>query len=1170
MKNVSLYNKIFFIFILSSIISIGAIFWYGFQSTSKSYISSAYEMSYRYPATLEAAIEDQLSHVPKDVMFITDFYALQKFLIWRSLGEEGKAKKWKTIFLDATSDFLRTSQDYYQTRVIDLEGNEIINIKYIATTGKTIVTNDLNLQNKKNSDYFQEAKKLQEGEFSVSSMNLNVEHGKIEEPYIPVLRFATPIMGTNNEVVAIYVVNYYAKKLLDMIEKEYLENNEHAMEYYLIDTQGNYLYHTDKLKQWGKQLQNGFNFNKEHFSIEKYAKGKEHGSFSLNEKIYSFHEVHPLAKHSDRHWYIISSAQEDVALASLEEFTNIFIMITCLIIFLNFFLIRAFIKNFTTPLEIVSEQLLALSFGEIKKEKINYSANDEIANIVKSTQKVINSIEKVIQQADAVASGEVDIKLELLGRNDSLGIAINKMVQRLQEIESLAENLSVGNYDTNIVASSSKDKLGLALLGMISYLKSVTKIAENIAQGQINIDYKSLSSEDRLGIAMLKMVSYLKTILSHANAISREDFSKVLHVKSDNDQLGVALVTMTNILSNTYINNKDEMFFNEGIGEFGDKLAGLDDKDTICEVALGAICRYTQAVSGVVYLYNADTLEFNNSFAYEMTQKQKRSIKLGEGMIGQVGLDQKFMLLKDIANDTYEIQTATTSSQAKEVFLFPLVHESVLHGVVEILSTTKFTKIKIDYLLKIAGMFAISIHTTRQSLQIKVLLEKSQRAFEELQEQSEELQESNVQMEEYQQQLTQQTHELEEKNKMLEKSKEEINQRADDLEKASRYKSEFLANMSHELRTPLNSIILLSKLLSKNQNDTLGEKDIEKSLVINKAGNELLLLINDILDLSKIESGHMELHNTVVFSGDIIDDAKGMFCEIAQEKKLDFVLQDNLNASFISDKMKLEQVLKNLLSNALKFTKEGKVSFEIKKDKDDILFLISDTGIGIAPEKAELIFEPFKQVDGSISREFGGTGLGLSISKTIINLMNGEINVVSELKKGSSFIVRIPFLAYEEQNQDAEAPKELMCPSKRKAFILQEQEPENSDMLRNKNILVVDDDSKNIFTMTSTLENLGAEVFSAFNGLEAMELLREQKVTIDLILMDLMMPVMDGVTAIKTIRSDEAFKEIPIIVVSAKNMPKDKEECLDAGANDYLTKPLQNNTLVAMLKAWIG
>jgi len=1003
-------------------------------------------------------------------------------------------------------------------------------------------------------------------------MNLNKEHGKIEEPYIPVVRFATPIMGTNNEVIAVYVVNYYAKKLLDMIEKENLENKKYGMQYYLIDAEGNYLFHQDKLKRWGKELQNGFNFNKEHFSIEKYTSENEHGSFSLNGKIYSFHEVYPLAEYSDRYWYIISSVEEEVALVELEEFKYIFIMITCLLILFNFFLIRAFIKNFTTPLESVSEQLLALSFGEIKKEKINYSSNDEIGKIVSSTQEVISSIEKVIQQANAVASGEVDRELELLGENDSLGIAINKMVQRLQEIEFLAQNLSVGNYDTNIVAKSSKDKLGRALLDMISYLESVTKIAENIAQGQLNIDYKAVSNEDRLGIAMLKMVSYLKTILKHANAISREDFSQVLHVKSHNDQLGSAIVTMTNILSNTYIKNKDEIYFNEGIGEFGDKVAGLDDKNTICEVALATICRYTQAVSGVLYLYNDknNTLEFNNSFAYKMGKKQKRSVELGESVIGQVGLDQKFMLLKDIKNDDYEIQTATTLSKAKEVFLFPLVHESILHGVVEVLSTTKFTKIKIDYLLKTAGMFAISIYTITQSLQIKVLLEKSQRAFEELQEQSEELQESNVQMEEQQQQLTQQSCELQEKNKILAKTKEEINQRAIDLEKASKYKSEFLANMSHELRTPLNSIILLSKLLSKNQSDTLDEKDIEKSLVINKAGNELLLLINDILDLSKIESGNMELDNSVVFSGDIINDLKGTFYEVAQEKKLNFVLQDNFNSSFISDKTKLEQVLKNLLSNALKFTKQGKVSLEIKKDKHDVLFIISDTGIGIAAEKTESIFEPFKQVDGSISREYGGTGLGLSISKTIINLMNGKIDVVSELKKGSSFIVTIPLLTYKQQKQDTEISKELMCQSKRKAFILQEQEPVDLDILSNKNILIVDDDSKNIFTITSTLENLGAEVFSAFNGLEAIELLQEKNVTVDLILMDLMMPIMDGITAIKTIKSDEAFKEIPIIVISAKAMPKDKENCLDAGADDYLTKPLQDNTLVAMLKAWIS
>jgi tubulin-specific chaperone A len=277
-------------------------------------------------------------------------------------------------------------------------------------------------------------------------------------------------------------------------------------------------------------------------------------------------------------------------------------------------------------------------------------------------------------------------------------------------------------------------------------------------------------------------------------------------------------------------------------------------------------------------------------------------------------------------------------------------------------------------------------------------------------------------MEEQQQQLTLQSIELIEKNENLQKAKEEIDQRAQDLEKASKYKNEFLANMSHELRTPLNSIILLSKLLSQNQEKTLSQNEIEKSIVINRAGNDLLLLINDILDLSKVESGSMELLNERVHSSEILSDLRGLFGAIAEDKNLEFIVNDKFNAEFTIDKVKLSQVLKNLLSNAFKFTKKGSVTVDVNSTKENIIFKVTDTGIGIPNDKKETIFEAFKQVDGSISREFGGTGLGLSISKTMVQFLGGTIDIQSELGVGASFIVTLPLLQAQKIPHAKEIP----------------------------------------------------------------------------------------------------------------------------------------------------
>ncbi|MDQ7061472.1 MAG: ATP-binding protein [Sulfurimonas sp.] len=993
-------------------------------------------------------------------------------------------------------------------------------------------------------------------------MNLNVEQGAIEKPFVPVIRYSTPIIGADGKAIAVFVLNIYAQTILDTIEAKSQEDNEKGMRYFLINKKGDYLYHKQKSKLWKDQLHHSASFNEEYFNAKTYFKDENSGSLVLNGSIYSFHKVHPLAQHHQEYWYIVSSVDEKIALTRLDEFKSMFMIVLLLVVLLSFFIVRFFILKITDPLSLVTAQLRALSHGEIQKENIQYASNDEIGKIIKSTSTVVNAIEKTIHQANLVASGDLSREVKLLSENDTLGIAINSMTTRLREIEALAINLSQGNYESHIVAKSSDDKLGLALLDMIEYLEAITKLAESIAKGEIDISYKAVGHEDRLGIAMLKMISYLKTILNQANAITKEDFSQTIKAKSKDDELAIAMVSMTEMLSNNSTRNKEELYFNEGIGLFTDKLIGVGEQEALCKISISTLSRYVDGCSGLIYLYDKkkNALAFMASFALDGDVSSL--VELGEKILGQVGLEKEPLLIEDIQNDKRE----TTS-----VFTFPLVHEGVLFGVVEIVSYSKFTKIHIDYLLKAAGLLATSLHLSEQNTQIKTLLEKSQAAYEELQTQSEELQESNIQMEEQQQQLTLQSSELRGKNETLALAKEEIDKRAEELEKASQYKSEFLANMSHELRTPLNSIILLSKLLSKNQDENLNKKDIEKANVINKSGNDLLFLINDILDLTKIESGNMELDITKVYSCDIIEEMQGLFGSLAEEKGIDFVLEDTFNQDFLSDRSKLLQVTKNLLSNAIKFTKEGSVSFSLEKKEENLVIIVKDTGIGIAGDKLGTIFEAFKQVDGSISRDFGGTGLGLSISKTIVALMDGNICVESELGVGTSFIVTLPFEQLQVNEESATKEDEQLKEQSISAILNNHQEYDSSfsNELMGKNILIVDDDSRNIFTLTSTLELTGAEVYSAFNGQEALDMLSSEDSKIDLILMDIMMPVMDGLVAIQNIKSNESYKNIPIIAITAKTMPQDKQECLDAGADEYLAKPIEQNALFAMIKAWI-
>jgi len=1175
---ISVKNKIFSLFIIVMLFMVTAVGWFGFKSAKDSYINSALSINNGKAKAFVNEMKGLLGTISEDILYNADFYALEKLLIWEDLKDERKIRVWKNVYISSLKDYILSKKLYYQVRILDTDGNEKILLKYDKETDTIIETPSDRLQNKSQRQYFKEAMKLKKGEFYISEMSLNIENGMIEKPFVPVVRYSTPLINENREIKGVLVLNFNASYILEEIENIKRKDKE-AQHFYLLNENGYYLFAEDKEKRWGFQLGTGYNFKQDYKSIMKRFKNKEHITFIEDDKIFSMNKIYPnKIKSPYRFWYFISEIDKNVALKSLDKFMSKFFSIVLTVLLLGLFIINWYISRLMTPLNQITSQLKSLSDGEIKKENIKYSADDEIGEIINSTTKLVNSIEITIQQANAVANGSFTQKIELLSKNDALGLALESMTIRLKEITNLAQSLSMGNYDVRVLAKNSEDKLGLALIDMVEYLKTISTITESISLGELNVKYRVKGAEDRLGYAVLQMIKYLKTILQQANAISQENFTTTINVKSKNDELGQALVTMTNILKNSSIQNKNEIYFSEGIGKFSDALTGITETVELSRKAITMVSRYVEASSGVLYTYNNEKRELNliASFAYTSRNTLSNSFKLGDGVVGQVALEKEPILIRNIQDDEFIVQTGTTLSTPKEVYAFPLTYEGELFGVIELMSYEGFTSVNKEYLVKISTILASALHTTSQNVQIKVLLEKSQSAYEELQVQSEELQESNVQMEEQQQQLTLQSKELEIKNNTLQKAKEEINQRAKDLEKASKYKSEFLANMSHELRTPLNSIILLSKLLLQNKNETLNSKDIEKSKVIHKAGNDLLFLINDILDLSKVESGNMELDSSEVSTAEMIDELEGLFGAIAEDKRLNFIVEDRYNSNLFIDKSKFLQVLKNLLSNAFKFTKEGSVTLHIESSSDEITFQVKDTGIGIPSDKLETVFEAFKQVDGSISREFGGTGLGLSISRTIVDLMDGKIDIESEFGVGTTFIVTLPLgkngVAQEKQeSRKIVKPKieEKSVEVNKFSIINDEDENFSSDILEGKNILIVDDDSRNIFTLTSTLEEMGAEVFSAFNGKEAIEMLEEDEEVMDIILMDLMMPVMDGLNAIEKIKADDRFKTIPIIAITAKNMPEDKQKCLDAGANDYLAKPLKYSVLVNIFKAWL-
>ncbi|WP_265444282.1 response regulator [Acetivibrio straminisolvens] len=937
-------------------------------------------------------------------------------------------------------------------------------------------------------------------------------------------------------------------------------------------------------------------------------------------------------------------------------------------------------------------------------------------------------------------------------------------------------------------------------------------------------------------------ISYLQHVMQ-TSANTRELIEADLTGKNE-------LVNMANYYNKLVRNLKEQFWIKDSCSSLNEKLAGKFDLTEITDKAVTFLASIMDAGNGVLYLYNDEDkkLYLNSSYAFTERDRLSNQYELGEGIIGQVALERKPILLKNVKRHEALITTGTVSEAPLNIYAMPLLYQGHLYGVLELSSFEPFVELKQELMNEAARIISTYLYTAVQNNRIVNLLkiteaakqeagrkaselEEANRVLEEqqilLQKQTEELQQTNIQLEDQQQKLQQQSEELQQtnsqleeqqqlleeqarllnvKNEDLEKTTRELRLRTEELEKVNKYRTEFLTNMSHELRTPLNSIILLSKMLGRKKISEINEKDMEKVEVINKAGQELLRLINDVLDLSKVESGKMNLNIFTFHSSELMEDLRQMFEGSAKEKNISFVVEDSINSMLVGDRDKISQILRNFLSNSFKFTAEGSIILKAAVDKDGeggAVFSVTDTGIGISEEHLSVIFQEFKQVDGTISRKYGGTGLGLSISKKLASLMNGEIEVSSKVGEGSTFSLKLPglikkinvrYAAGLKQDMDKKAlntPKngktilviednadfakyireindsmgfdtimagngkegleiakntnvdgillDIILPDmcgvevlreikstvelrkipvhvisaleeddvlKIMAFLLnysaknsrqilvvggdtvwqntikklfedksiavkvvstenqakfelkknvydavilnvelkdrdginickyideqnmdiplivytqkdfsREQQEEirkyadriiiktaNSEKrlqdeltnflmrikenvdsncylfskmkreyalsLKEKTIMIVDDDHRNVFVLASALEDYGATIIAAENGKVALELLGSHKV--DLILMDIMMPVMDGYETIRAIRKDEKLKDIPIIAVTAKSLKADREKCIEAGADDYISKPVDYDVLIRLIKAWIA
>ncbi|WP_255319927.1 CHASE3 domain-containing protein [Paenibacillus amylolyticus] len=578
----------------------------------------------------------------------------------------------------------------------------------------------------------------------------------------------------------------------------------------------------------------------------------------------------------------------------------------------------------------------------------------------------------------------------------------------------------------------------------------------------------------------------------------------------------------------------------------------------------------------------------------------KVSLAPGEGLVGQSAVEKRVLRMNDLPQNYIRISSGLGYTSATSLTVVPVLFEGRTIAVIELASMKPLQENDMKLMQELTDIFSVSLHSTVTRMELQQLYDESQVLNEELQAQSEKLQAQTEEMLSQTEELQMQTEELHMLNDRLEVQKSaaetsanELSVVADQLRTSSGYKSEFLANMSHELRTPLNSMLILSEILSENKNQHLNSEEQNYASVIHKSGKDLLNLINDILDLSKVEAGQMEVDFDDVYLGSVPEVMNQYFLKTAEQKKIDFriQLQSPLPETIVTDEMRLHQILRNLLSNAFKFTSEGEVALTISKmslahpelkdqETDVIAFSVSDTGIGIADNKLVQIFDAFKQADGATARKYGGTGLGLSISQSLANLLGGSISATSREGQGSVFTLFLPLRRDEPETMNASrlfldevattTPEINKLPSITSGQSDVLLTPLEEALLSGRQVLVVDDDIRNVYALANALEQYGMNVISAQNGYECLELLERGGVKPDIIMMDIMMPELDGYETTRQIRERLGLTQLPIIALTAKAMKEDREKCIAAGASDYLSKPLNIKDVLSRMKLWMN
>lgn len=801
-----------------------------------------------------------------------------------------------------------------------------------------------------------------------------------------------------------------------------------------------------------------------------------------------------------------------------------------------------------------------------------------------------------------------------------ISLTISNPVMRV--VENL-RNLASGDLSSDIVPET-KDEIGKlqeSFIELQSSLKQKTDVAAAIAEGNFLQKASAQSDKDILAIAINQIVTNFSEVIQQANRIAQGNLETDITMRSDKDELGKALLTMTSELKKSNEEKHKQLWVKNNQTELNDIIRGEQEVTDLSRKIISKMCHILGARVGAIYLKDEDSIfRLMGSYAFSHRKNLKTGYEPGEGIVGQAALEKQAIVVTQLPDDYVAINSGLGEAPPKNLVVVPCIFNDEVIAIIELGSFEVFTESQVNFITIISETIAIGLHTSRSRTELEKLLTKTQQQAEELQVQQEELKQANEELQEQtralkeseQQLQTQQeelrvtneeleerTHAIEkqrddirQKNEILKHAQLEIEQKARDLEMASRYKSEFLANMSHELRTPLNSILVLSQVMSNNKLGNLNDKQIQSAKTIYSSGASLLSLINEILDLSKIESGKLQINIEKIDLSHFYNDIKEIFTPLAIEKGLElkFNISENAPAFIHSDNQRLQQIVRNLMSNSIKFTNEGAVNLNVfrsgasdenRPDRieglEATVFEVKDTGIGIPRQQQEVIFQAFTQADGTTSRKYGGTGLGLTISRNLAHILGGEITLVSEPNHGTTFRLWLPLkidksqLLTDQQPVNVKVenptvkPAETTKPpiqSKKSPELIVPAEPQNGlnegikddRKLINKGdkfILVIEDDHSFAKILYDLAHEKGFKCLIAPNGETGLHYADYYKP--DAIILDIGLPGIDGWQVMDRLKDNPETRHIPVHFMSGKDKSM---EALKMGAIGYLTKPI--------------